>query len=317
MKTNIEIISGFLGAGKTTLIKKLIDKGLKNEKIAIIENEFGEVGIDGEIFRKMDIDIKEINSGCICCSLSGDFKTAIAALKKQYNPTRIIIEPSGVAKLSDIIKSCKDIEDIDSVKINSVVTLIDVTNAIMYLNNFGEFYKDQIRNAKIIVLTRVDIADKELIMAVKEKINKLNRSVNIISDNIENIDLEELFNVNRNIKREVNTLKSMNLQVKGKVSEKVKNHSANEFFSTWGKEVAIEYSERELKNILNKLALGKNFGTILRAKGVVKSNRGEHFQFNYVPDQFNLEKIEYDGECKVVVIGKDIDKEKLESLFIK
>ena len=129
---------------------------LRDEKIAIIENEFGEISIDGAILEEKNVDIKEINSGCICCSLVGDFKKAIKEIVDNYNPDRIIIEPSGVAKLSDVIKACKGIDNEYRDNINMIITVVDAWKAKMYLNNFGEFYKDQIRNGKIIVLTRTE-----------------------------------------------------------------------------------------------------------------------------------------------------------------
>ena len=177
MITKIDIISGFLGAGKTTLIKKLIESDLKKERLAIIENEFGEVSIDGDLLKGTNIDMKEISSGCICCSLVGDFKEAIKEIVKKYSPDRILIEPSGVAKLSDIIKSCKEIE---SIKIDNIYTVIDVSNYNSYLNNFGEFYKDQIKKAEIIIASRRDNNEKDIEEIVKS-IKKLNKECNIIT----------------------------------------------------------------------------------------------------------------------------------------
>ena len=154
MKVKVDIYSGFLGAGKTFLMKKLINEGIYENNIAIIENEFGEVSIDGEILRESNIEVKEINSGCICCEVTGDFKEGIFEVINKYNPSRILIEPSGVAKLTDILKVFKDEEISEKVKLENVITVIDPEKFDSYIENFKSFYEDQIRNTKKIVLSR-------------------------------------------------------------------------------------------------------------------------------------------------------------------
>ena len=151
--TKIDIISGFLGAGKTTLIKKLINDSFKNQKIILIENEFGQIAIDGGFLKDYGIDIKEMNSGCICCSLVGDFSKALKEVVEKYNPDRILIEPSGVGKLSDVIKAVGSVLN-ENVILNSYTTVSDASKFNMYLKNFGEFYLDQLQNAKCIVSGR-------------------------------------------------------------------------------------------------------------------------------------------------------------------
>ena len=153
-KTKIDIFSGFLGAGKTTLIKKLIKEAFAGEKIVLIENEFGEIGIDGGFMREAGIQVNELNSGCICCSLVGDFREALKKVVETYHPDRILIEPSGVGKLSDVIRAVKNLEMDDAV-LNGFTTVADATKCKMYMKNFGEFYDDQIRHAGAIVLSRV------------------------------------------------------------------------------------------------------------------------------------------------------------------
>jgi len=153
--TKIDIFSGFLGAGKTTLIKKLLDGGFENEKLVLIENEFGEIGIDGAFLKESGINITEMNSGCICCSLVGDFGEALKKVLKEYTPDRILIEPSGVGKLSDVIKAVESINDA-SVVINSATAVVDAKKCKMYMKNFGEFFNNQIENAKCIVLSHTD-----------------------------------------------------------------------------------------------------------------------------------------------------------------
>lgn len=190
----LDIISGFLGAGKTTLIKKLINNEFKDEKIAIIENEFGEISIDGDLLKENNIDIKEINSGCICCSLIGDFKESIKEIINFYSPQRILIEPSGVAKLSDVIKACTSIKEQCRFTINIIATIIDILNAKMYINNFGEFYKDQIKNAKIIILTRIENSKEDDIKEIMNLIKGINSDAIIITQPLDEIDLIDIAN---------------------------------------------------------------------------------------------------------------------------
>ena len=158
--TKIDIFSGFLGAGKTTLIKKLIKEAYAGEKLVLIENEFGEIGIDGGFLKDAGINITEMNSGCICCSLVGNFSKALEQVLTEYNPDRIIIEPSGVGKLSDVIKAVQNLSD-PKIVLNSFTTVADATKCKMYMKNFGEFYNNQIEHANSIVLSRTDGMDEE------------------------------------------------------------------------------------------------------------------------------------------------------------
>ena len=157
--TRIDIISGFLGAGKTTLIKKLLGDALKGQQVVLIENEFGEIGIDGGFLKDAGIEIREMNSGCICCSLVGDFGAALKDVITKYHPDRIIIEPSGVGKLSDVIKAVDGVEKEAGVALNSATTVVDVMKCKMYLRNFGEFFENQVKSAGTIILSRTDKAD--------------------------------------------------------------------------------------------------------------------------------------------------------------
>ena len=164
MLTKIDVFSGFLGAGKTTLIKKLIKEAYVGEKLVLIENEFGEIGIDGGFLKEAGIEITELNSGCICCSLVGDFTEALKKVLDEFAPDRILIEPSGVGKLSDVIRAVKKVESED-VKLNSFTTVVDATKCRVYIKNFGEFYNDQIAHAGCIVLSRTDGMDEEKLVA--------------------------------------------------------------------------------------------------------------------------------------------------------
>ena len=158
--TKIDIISGFLGAGKTTLIKKLLKEAFQNEQVVLIENEFGEIGIDGGFLKEAGVEIREMNSGCICCSLVGDFGTSLKEVIETYHPDRILIEPSGVGKLSDVIKAVENVKDSVDIVLNSYTTVVDVNKCKLYLKNFGEFYSNQVETAGAIILSRTDV-DKE------------------------------------------------------------------------------------------------------------------------------------------------------------
>ncbi len=180
--TKVDIISGFLGAGKTTLIRKLIQDALAGTRVVLIENEFGEIGIDGGFLKEAGIEIREMNSGCICCSLVGDFETSLKQVMEQYAPERIIIEPSGVGKLDDVVRAIDNAaKNIPDMKLNSAVTVVDANKAKMYLKNFGEFFTNQIENAGTVLLTRTDIASQEKIDTAIELIRSLNEKATIIT----------------------------------------------------------------------------------------------------------------------------------------
>ncbi len=191
--TKIDIISGFLGAGKTTLIKKLLKEALAGTKVVLIENEFGEIGIDGGFLKEAGIEITEMNSGCICCSLVGDFETSLKQVMEQYSPERILIEPSGVGKLSDVMRAIQNIADADeNMELNSAVTVVDVSKAKVYIKNFGEFFINQIENAGTIILTRTDKADQAKIEAAVELIRQHNDKATIITTPLNEITGKEI-----------------------------------------------------------------------------------------------------------------------------
>ncbi|MBR5369336.1 MAG: GTP-binding protein, partial [Lachnospiraceae bacterium] len=159
--TKVDIFSGFLGAGKTTLIKKLIDEAYKGEKLVLIENEFGEIGIDSGFLKDAGVTINELNSGCICCTLVGDFGKALVKVQNEFKPDRIIIEPSGVGKLSDVIRAVNDVSEEAGIKVNNFIAVVDVAKCKMYMKNFGEFFNDQIEHAATIILSRTGIVDEK------------------------------------------------------------------------------------------------------------------------------------------------------------
>lgn len=186
----IDIISGFLGAGKTTFIRRLLDTNLKNEKVVLIENEYGEISVDSDLLSDKKIEIKELSQGCICCSLAGDFSKSLKEIVEKFNPERIIIEPSGVGKLTDIILAVSDAGYKDN--INSLVCMVDAKKAKMYDKNFGEFFVDQIKNAHTVILSRTDVAKEETIESAVEIVRKHNESCVIVTTPIKDLADEEL-----------------------------------------------------------------------------------------------------------------------------
>ena len=193
--TKIDIISGFLGAGKTTLIKKLLQEAFQEEQVVLIENEFGEIGIDGGFLKEAGIEIREMNSGCICCSLVGDFGASLKEVIEKYHPDRILIEPSGVGKLSDVIRAVKDVQEETGLVLNSYTTVVDAKKCKMYMRNFGEFFNNQVEYAGAIIMSRTDIVDEEKAMQSMELLRGLNAKAAIITTPIEKLDGKKLLEV--------------------------------------------------------------------------------------------------------------------------
>ena len=191
----IDIISGFLGAGKTTLIKKLLKEAFEGEQVVLIENEFGEIGIDGGFLKDAGIEIREMNSGCICCSLVGDFGASLKEVVEKYHPDRILIEPSGVGKLSDVIKAVQGVEEDVDIQLNSYTTVVDAKKCKMYMRNFGEFFDNQVQYAGAIIMSRTDIASEKKVQESLELLRSLNKDAAIITTPIENLDGKKLVEV--------------------------------------------------------------------------------------------------------------------------
>ena len=206
--TKIDIFSGFLGAGKTTLIKKLLTEAYKGEQVVLIENEFGEIGIDGGFLKEAGNEIREMNSGCICCSLVGDFGEALKEVIQKYSPDRIIIEPSGVGKLSDVIKAVQKVEGEVDIKLNSFTTVVDVTKCKMYMKNFGEFFSNQIEYAGTVILSRTDTpkATDDKVQAAVELIRSLNQTAAVITTPVEQLSGAKILDImenNRSLEKEL------------------------------------------------------------------------------------------------------------------
>ncbi len=193
--TKIDIISGFLGAGKTTFIKKLLEEAISGEQVVLIENEFGQIGIDGGFLKDAGIEIREMNSGCICCSLVGDFGKSLEEVLTKYKPDRVIIEPSGVGKLSDVMKAVRDVASTVDVRLNSAVTVVDASKCKMYMKNFGEFFNNQIENAGTIVLSRTDVTDAQKVHKAVELIREHNQAASVVTTPCSQLTGEQLLEI--------------------------------------------------------------------------------------------------------------------------
>lgn len=193
--TKIDIISGFLGAGKTTLIKKLLKEAFQGEQVVLIENEFGEIGIDGGFLKEAGIQIREMNSGCICCSLVGDFGASLKEVISQYHPDRILIEPSGVGKLSDVIKAVQGVQKEAELVLNSYTTVVDAKKCKMYMRNFGEFFNNQVEYAGAIILSRTDLIDEQKAEQCREMLREINKAAAIVTTPIEKLDGAKILDV--------------------------------------------------------------------------------------------------------------------------
>ncbi|WMJ88025.1 CobW family GTP-binding protein [Anaerocolumna sp. MB42-C2] len=324
----IDIISGFLGAGKTTLIKKLLEETFEGEKLALVENEFGEVGIDGAILKEYGIEIREMNSGCICCTISGDFSLALKEILKLHHPDRIIIEPSGVGKLSDVINGCKPFLKEGIVELNICMTVIDGMKYKIYMKNFTEFYKNQLINARTIILSRSQNMEPEAIEYIIHDIKKYNSKALIITTDWNQIngktiiglaENEEENNLESKILKELNFSKQRLNAPKKIISAKMQldknqeHHHADEIFSVWGKQTAKVFNFEKLKEILN--GLQNTQGTVLRAKGIIRIEDNSWIQFDYVPGESNIKETVPDFTGRICVIGEDINETELSGLF--
>lgn len=333
----VDVISGFLGAGKTTLIKSLFKSRLKNEKTVLIENEFGEIGVDGAFLKDSGVEIKEINSGCICCSLVGDFSKSMCEIVDKFNPDRIIIEPSGVGKLSDIIKAVEKVEE--DLKINIVATVVDGGKCKMYHKNFGEFFNDQISQAKVVIVSKIENLDENKIEGATEIIRELNPDATIITTPVSLLDPNKVLDTLEAEKSGYDEFLASLLNEEEHDHchhhhdddddedehdhchhhNEHGHHHADEVFTSWGKETAKAFGKSELEGILKVLAdENSGLGVILRAKGVVRASDNEKwYYFDLVAGEYEIRLGDPDITGKVCVIGSKIDENKIESLFFK
>ena len=410
--TKIDIISGFLGAGKTTFIKKLLQEAIKGEQVVLIENEFGQIGIDGGFLKDSGIEIREMNSGCICCSLVGDFGKSLEEVLTKYKPERVIIEPSGVGKLSDVMNAVRDVAKNLDVKLNSAVTIVDATKCKMYMKNFGEFFDNQIENAGTIVMSRTDVADSKKVLADVELLREHNKDASIVTTPIDQLTGAQLLEL---IEKPDTMMEELLAQVKeehahhhhhehgghcgcgcedhdhehehhhhdhdeecgcedhdhehehhhhdhdeecgcedhdhehehhhhdhdeecgcedhdhehehhhhdhdeectcGCHDHDHHHHHADEVFSSWGLETIDACSKETLTAILEELAYGNEYGDVLRAKGMLPSEKeGEWYYFDMVPEQYEIRTGAPDYTGKVCVIGANLKEDELKKAF--
>ena len=337
--SKVDIISGFLGAGKTTFIKKLIKEVYQDEQIVLIENEFGEIGIDGTFLKEAGIDIKEINSGCICCSLVGDFSKSMEEVINKFNPDRIIIEPSGVGKLSDIIKAVENLQL--GLVLNIVATVVDGSKCKIYMKNFGEFFNNQVEDAKSIIISKVENLEDEKIIEVYNLVKNKNPHANIILANLPHTDEKKLLEV-----LEKNAL--ITEQMKENLEqehchhhhdeeheccchhhdeehehcchhhdEKGHHHDADEIFVSYGFESVRAYSKEELTHILDALKDENVCGLVLRAKGILRASDNDNwYYFDYVSGDYQINEGKEDFIGRFVVIGSKLNKENIEKIIL-
>ncbi len=342
----IDIISGFLGAGKTTLIKKLIAEAFPGEKLVLIENEFGEIGIDGGFLKESGIQITEMNSGCICCSLVGDFGEALKEVLEKYAPDRVLIEPSGVGKLSDVIKAVKNIGG--SVVVNSTATVVDASKCKMYMKNYGEFYNNQIEYAGTVILSRTQNISAEKLDTCLKMIREKNDEASVITTPWDEIDGKNVLEA----MEKINSLEKELLEEHAHSHDEEcchhdhehsdhdhhghdhdhhghdhghsdhdhhghdhGHHHADDVFTSLGIETAHKFSEQELQGIMEQLANSKEFGEVLRAKGIIAAEEGEWFHFDLVPEETEIRRGAADFTGRICVIGSELKEEKIKECF--
>ena len=380
--TQIDIISGFLGAGKTTFIQKLLQEALKGENVVLIENEFGEIGIDSGFLKNSGIEIREMNQGCICCSLVGDFETSLKEVIEKYQPDRILIEPSGVGKLSDILSAVKTVSANLPVHLDGAVTVVDASKAKLYNKNFGEFFDDQIRFATTVVLSRTDIAKEEKVEEAVAIVRKVNPKANLITTPIQELSGGKLLEI---IGKEENLEEALLEEVREKAAHHHDHHhhhhgeeehehccghhhgeeehehccghhhdeeehehccghhhdeeehehgphheeeehahhhcscghdhDADEIFDSIGLEIVKKVSRDKLEEILEEMAEGSSYGGIVRAKGMLQLEDGKWIQFDMVPEQVEIRDGSPESIGKFVVIGTELNKEKIKAIF--
>ena len=343
--TKVDIFSGFLGAGKTTLIKKLLSEVYSGQKIVLIENEFGQIGIDGGFLKESGIQVTEMNSGCICCSLVGDFGKALAEVISTYSPDRILIEPSGVGKLSDVYAAVAKCE---GTEIASATTVADVSKFKIYLKNFKEFYENQIEHASTVVLSRTQSTKQSKIDEAMELIRGINKTCTVITTPWDQLDGKQIFDAMISS----NTADAMAEELLHEEHEhhhhdhdhehehehehehhhehgedctcgchdhdhdpEHHHHHADDVFDSIGFETTKAFTIDQIDKALDELDDDDRFGTVLRAKGIVAGEDGKWIHFDYVPGEKNVRNGASDVTGKLCVIGSGVNKDEIKNLF--
>ena len=358
--TKIDIISGFLGAGKTTLIKKLLAEAYPGEKLVLIENEFGEISIDGGFLKESGVQISEMSSGCICCSLVGDFNQALKDVAEQFHPDRILIEPSGVGKLSDVIVAVENTAaEAPDLKLNSFVTVADASKVKVYMKNFGEFYNNQIESAGTIVLSRTQKLSQEKLESAVAMLREKNPEAAILTTPWDELDGKTILTAIEKVSLAEELLAKMRAEHEAEEAEHAHHHHdehehhhhdhdehehhhhhdhdehehhhhhdhecddphcschhhhADEVFTSWGKETPKAFTQAGIEKILGALDSGE-YGSILRAKGIVNGEDGKWIEFDYVPEEHEIRSGHPDYTGRLCVIGAELKEDKLSELF--
>ena len=321
----IDIISGFLGAGKTTLIKKLLKEAFEGEQLVLIENEFGEIGIDGGFLKDAGIEIREMNSGCICCSLVGDFGASLKEVVEKYHPDRILIEPSGVGKLSDVIKAVQGVEEDVDIQLNSYTTVVDAKKCKMYMRNFGEFFDNQVQYAGAIIMSRTDIVDEKKAMESMELLRSINEKAAIITTPIEKLDGKKILEVMEHPVSLADELLKEEHEHHHHHDHDDEcgcghqndhhHHHADEVFTSWGRETIKKFTREGLEKMLESLSASEEYGVILRAKGMLPAEDGTWIYFDMVPEETEIREGSPEYTGRLCVIGSKLNEEKLAKLF--
>lgn len=352
--TKIDIFSGFLGAGKTTLIQKLIREAYTGEKLVLIENEFGEIGIDSGFLADAGVEITEMNSGCICCSLTGDFKAALVQVTEQFSPDRILIEPSGVGKLSDVVRA---VQGVPGCVVNAAVTVVDANKLKIYLNNFGEFLTDQIVTAGTLILSRTGSISPEKLAACMEQLRGINHEAALITtpwEDLSGAQILEAMEHGSALVKDLEQLAEDTCPVCGHAHGEYEHHhhghdhgeetdhshhhdhehagheghdhhhdhehhhhhghDADEVFASWGVETAEKYTEEQLRQRLGQLE-DSRYGTVLRAKGMLQREDGLWLHFDYVPGEAEIRTGAAAVIGRICVIGSELQPDALAELF--
>jgi G3E family GTPase len=298
----VDVISGFLGSGKTTLIRKLL-KAYENENVVLIENEFGEIGIDGDIIERDGFEVFEISSGCICCIMQKDFVDLLLRVMKEFKPERIIIEPTGISILSDIIEILRKPEFAERCSINSLITVVDSMNYLEQCEVFGEFFEDQIANASTLVLSKSQFVDEEKIAEIISSLRDLNIDANIITANWDALKMDDFHSLLQG---------ELIMDFKDILHAKYRPCRENEF-DTFAIESSNKYTKEELESLLQELQ-NKQYGQVIRGKGFLKGYDC-FLEFSYTNGQFTVNENNLKSSGKLCLIGKGLKELELKELF--
>lgn len=349
--TKVDIFSGFLGAGKTTLIRKLIDEAYEDENIVIIENEFGEIGIDGGFLKDTGIKINEMNSGCICCTLVGDFGRALDQVIEEYAPDRILIEPSGVGKLSDVIIAVQDLNN-ENIKLNGFTTVVDAKKCKMYMKNFGEFYKNQVENASSVILSHTSGLSQEKLDQCVDMIRELNDRASIVTTDWNDISGKKILETMEQKQTLSSELEKLREEAYAHEHEHHHHHDhdhehdhdhhehehhhdhdhdhhehehhhhhdhdhhhADEVFDDIGIETSHRFTEEKIKEALSGLGNFAECGQVLRAKGIVAGEDGKWIHFDYVPGEPETREGAPETTGMICIIGVGLEEDRIKELF--